>query len=280
MSANSSICNRSRLRSIDSSTRGSASEMNPGLLPVEWIEVPPFAHASSTCRRTAGSMLAGRWNSPRVVTMLAPDSRIRHTSSKSQPCCMYRTQSASRARMSSIEFVAITPVLPRAAELTGVLSDLVGRVHVQPDELEVRVFDHRPQRLRPDVPGRPLDDAIRRLAHRLSSLGMIGAHERASHASAGVNSMWSSREATEDPGRLVLEPARAGGAVVLLGEPDVAHPVEDALDADRGPRPGRAAHRDTSGCRVRRRCAPWCVPGRAGTRRGTRTAADRGWRHR
>ncbi len=112
MSANSSIRSSSRLRANDSSTSGNASVLKPGLLPVEWIEVPPFAHAASTRSRTPASRLAGRWNSPRVVTMLAPDSRIRHTSSKSQPCCMYRTQSASRARTSLIESVAITPVVP------------------------------------------------------------------------------------------------------------------------------------------------------------------------
>ena len=100
--------------------------MNPGLLPVEWIEVPPCAHASSTRWRTAGSMLSGRWNSPRVVTMLAPDARIRHTSSKSQPCCMYRTQSASRARMSSIEFVATTPVVPTPQSSPASLPALSG----------------------------------------------------------------------------------------------------------------------------------------------------------
>ena len=47
--------------------------MNPGLLPVLWIDVPPAAHAASTRARTSGSRLAGWWNSPRVVTMLAPD---------------------------------------------------------------------------------------------------------------------------------------------------------------------------------------------------------------
>ena len=40
------------------------------------------------------------------------------------------------------------------------------------------------------------------------------------------------RQAPDDPGLLVTEPSVARGAVVLLGEPDVAHPVEDALEAD------------------------------------------------
>ena len=49
-------------------------------------------------------------------------------------------------------------------------------------------------------------------------------------------------EAAQHPGRLVAEAAVAGRAVVLLGEPDVAHPVEDALEADPalGPRQRRA----------------------------------------
>ena len=58
--------------------------MKPGLLPVLWIDVPPCAQAASICSRAAGSMLAGRWNSPRVVTTLLPASSSRATSSKSQ----------------------------------------------------------------------------------------------------------------------------------------------------------------------------------------------------
>ena len=66
------------------STSGSASVMKPGLLPVLWIEVPPAAHAASMRARRAGSMLAGWWNSPRVVTTLLPASSSRHTSSTSR----------------------------------------------------------------------------------------------------------------------------------------------------------------------------------------------------
>src|SRR6187431_2995660 len=40
------------------------------------------------------------------------------------------------------------------------------------------------------------------------------------------------RETTEDPRRLVLEAAVVGRAVVLLGQPDVVHAVEDPLEAD------------------------------------------------
>src|SRR6478736_8965961 len=53
-------------------------------------------------------------------------------------------------------------------------------------------------------------------------------------------------EAPEDPRRLVREPARARRSVVLLRQPDVAHPVEDALEADAGLR----ARQRTAGARV------------------------------
>ncbi|WP_229889505.1 hypothetical protein [Streptomyces mirabilis] len=58
--------------------------MNPGLLPVLWIEDLPLSHAASTRSRTAGSRLAARWNSPRVVTTFAPEASNRRTSSMSQ----------------------------------------------------------------------------------------------------------------------------------------------------------------------------------------------------
>ena len=87
-SANSLIVSRSSRRWMDASTIGSASEMKPGLEPVEWMELPPAWHAASTWARTAGSMLSGWWNSPRVVTMLAPDASSAHTSSKLQAAGM------------------------------------------------------------------------------------------------------------------------------------------------------------------------------------------------
>jgi hypothetical protein len=60
----------------------------------------------------AGSRLAARWNSPRVVTTFIPDASSRHTASKSQARGMYRIQSAPRAAISSMSRVATTPVLP------------------------------------------------------------------------------------------------------------------------------------------------------------------------
>ena len=46
-------------RWIEVRTSGTASEMNPGLLPVLWIEVPPSRQAASTRLAHRGSMLAG-----------------------------------------------------------------------------------------------------------------------------------------------------------------------------------------------------------------------------
>ena len=105
---------------------------------------------------------------------------------------------------------------------------------------------------------------------------LIGARR----SSTGVELEVQLGEAAEDPRRLVVEAAVAGRAVVLLGEADVVHPVEDALEADAaldageraaGARVGAASEGDV-GLRVRR--------GRCGTRPGTRTAAGRGWRRR
>src|SRR4051812_20527291 len=52
-------------------------------------------------------------------------------------------------------------------------------------------------------------------------------------------------EATEDVGRRVLVAARAGGAVLLLGDHDVAHALEQTFDADvaLGPRERRTRTR-------------------------------------
>ena len=60
-------------------------------------------------------------------------------------------------------------------------------------------------------------------------------------ASAGSNSRCSLVRPAEDPGRLVAEVAVTGRAVVLLGQADVAHPVEDALEAHPALGPGQRA---------------------------------------
>ena len=135
--------------------------MNPGLLPVLWIEVPPRRQAASTRARTDGSMPGGCWNSPRVVTTLAPDSSRRHTSSKSQLCGMYSTQSAPRARISSIESVARTPVgPPRPHRSPASRPTLSGEYTYRPDQRHVRVLDDPAQRAGADVAGGPLHHPV------------------------------------------------------------------------------------------------------------------------
>jgi len=62
--------------------------MNPGLEPVPWMEVPPSAHACSTRSLSAGLMLPGCRNSPRVVTMFVPAARMAQTWSRSQSAGM------------------------------------------------------------------------------------------------------------------------------------------------------------------------------------------------
>ena len=47
-----------------------------------------------------------------------------------------------------------------AEQLAGVLPDLVGVVHAQPDQLEVGPLDDGPERVLPDVAGAPLDDPV------------------------------------------------------------------------------------------------------------------------
>jgi len=86
--AYSLIVKESSRRWMEARVIGSASEMKPGLDPVEWMEVPPAAQAASTRARSAGSMLPGWWNSPRVVTMFAPDDSSVQTSSRLQAAGM------------------------------------------------------------------------------------------------------------------------------------------------------------------------------------------------
>ncbi|MGW5752268.1 hypothetical protein [Nocardia rhamnosiphila] len=53
------MASESSRRWIEASTSGTASVMNPGLLPVLWIEVAPAAQAASTRARIPGSILGG-----------------------------------------------------------------------------------------------------------------------------------------------------------------------------------------------------------------------------
>ena len=63
-------------------------------------------------------------------------------------------------------------------------------------------------------------------------------------------------EAAEDPGRLVVEAAGAGRAVVLLGRGGCRASGRGCARGSPGPRPGRAGRPGTSGRRARRRCGP------------------------
>jgi hypothetical protein len=78
-SANSLIVSTSSRRCSEVTANGSASEMNPGLLPVAYSDVPHTPQARSTRALAPGSMPPGWWNSPRVVTMFEPDASSRHT---------------------------------------------------------------------------------------------------------------------------------------------------------------------------------------------------------
>ena len=92
------ITSRSSRRWIEVRTSGTASEMNPGLLPVLWIEVRPCRQAAvDPLTPTAGSMAAGPVELAPGRHDVGPGPSRRQTSSKSHSCGMYRTQSG-RAR--------------------------------------------------------------------------------------------------------------------------------------------------------------------------------------
>ena len=112
-------------RWIEVSTRVTASEMKPGLLPVLWTELPPRRQASSTRSRRPGSIEGGWWNSPAVVTTSMPAPSRAQTSSGSSPLRMYSTQSGASARTSAMSPVATTPTgRSEPGEDTGVDADL------------------------------------------------------------------------------------------------------------------------------------------------------------
>ena len=113
MSANSSMVMRSRRRCNELKTKGRASVMKPGLEPVLCNVERPREQADSIRSRTAGSSPAGRWNSLRVDTTLAPASSRRHRMSTSARSPMKSTQSGRSARICSTSSVATTPVSSR-----------------------------------------------------------------------------------------------------------------------------------------------------------------------
>ncbi len=88
-----------------------------------------------------GPCSPGRRNSPLVVTMLAPEASRRHTASRSQPWGMYSTQSAPRARTSSIEPVASTPVGSVPASSPASRPTLSSVCTWSPTSFQARVLD-------------------------------------------------------------------------------------------------------------------------------------------
>ena len=99
-------------------------------------------------------------------------------------------------------------------------------------------------------------------------------------ASTGVELEVQLREAAQDPGRLVAEAAVAGRAVVLLGQADVAHPVEDALEADPALGPGERATGARVGAAPERDVGLGVVAVDAELGRALEPPRDRGWRRR
>ena len=87
-SAYSLIVRDVSVRWIDVKTIGRASVMNPGLLPVLWIDVPPVAQAPRRRPASRDPCCAGWWNSPRVVTTFAPDASSARPRSKSHAAGM------------------------------------------------------------------------------------------------------------------------------------------------------------------------------------------------
>ena len=130
-SANSSMTRPSSSRWIEDRTRGTASEMNPGAAPgaVDRGVAGPTGRLDPV--PGLGVHAPGWWNSPRVVTMFAPDARSRHTSPMSHARGMYSTQSAPRAE----DLVEVDggehPGGTETAELAGVAARLVRRVDVR-----------------------------------------------------------------------------------------------------------------------------------------------------
>ncbi len=160
-SANSSIDRLSRRRWIEVSTRGTASEMNPGLLPVPWIDVPPRRQADSMRSRTdwlqSGRVLelaAGRHDVGAGLEQAADIVEIaglRHVQDAVGP---EGEDLVDRVRGPHPGGGA------RAAQLAGIATDLVRRVHVQTDQRHVRMLDDPAQRAGPDIAGGPLDHPV------------------------------------------------------------------------------------------------------------------------
>ena len=145
----SSMTRLSSCRWIEVRTSGTASEMNPGLLPVLWIEVPPCRQAASIRSRRSGSML-GRDGGTRhsvVTTFDAGLQQAAHVVRRRAPAaCTARSRPPVRGSRRS-DRVARTPVGPeRRTSSPASLAGLVLRVHVEPGQRHVGVLDHPAQR--------------------------------------------------------------------------------------------------------------------------------------
>ena len=149
---------------------------------------------------------------------------------------MYSTQSAPRPTMSSMSFVATTPVASRPHRSPASRPALSGEWTHTPGQLEGRVLDHAAQRAGADVARRPLHDPVRRHASVPSSvcgtqLGRPLLHERP-HALAGLG-----RVVERPEHRLVVDVAVALVEHALHVHPRLGRGLQDLLGGldGRGP---------------------------------------------
>ena len=185
-SANSSIRRRSSRRWSEVSTSGTASEINPGLTPVLWIDAPPLAHAASTRWRRAGSMLGG------MVQFAAggnhvdsrPEQRADHLGIEP----LLHEQDAVGPQ--GLDLLKVRggdnagPIEP--AQVTGIPARLVCRAHPHAGQLELGMLEHGPQRAGPDVSGGPLDHPVLGHRHHRGSLRARPGEDRPPAATAAV----------------------------------------------------------------------------------------------
>ena len=87
---------------------------------------------------------------------------VRASKIRSSAMAVCTMQSGCRASSASTSLVAATPKVPaEPGQLAGVVADLVGVRHVDPDQLELGVGVDPRQGMAPDVAGAPLHDAVR-----------------------------------------------------------------------------------------------------------------------
>src|SRR3954468_12676948 len=125
--------------------------------------------------------------------------------------------------MSSVDVVAITPVVPTPASSPASFPALAAECTYSPESSRSGCSITARKDF---VPMLPVAHWTTR--YDVSVMSLLGVESRVDGRELDVELV----QAPKDPGRLVVEPALPGGTMVLFGEPDVAHPVEDALDAD------------------------------------------------